>query len=84
MISPEKTLGVENWRESMAKICTAKEAVESISEGMSIIIGGFLNVGTPEGLVEALVEKGAGKLTMISNDTSFAGKGIEKLQDKWQ
>ncbi len=84
MISPEKTLGVGNWRESMAKICTAKEAVESISEGMSIMIGGFLNVGTPEGLIDALVEKGVGKLTMISSDTSFAGRGNGKLQDNKQ
>jgi acetate CoA/acetoacetate CoA-transferase alpha subunit len=74
----------KKWRESMAKICTAKEAVVNISEGMSVMIGGFLNVGTPEGLVEALVEKGVGKLTIISNDTGFVGKGIGKLQDNKQ
>lgn len=65
----------------MAEICTAKEAVERISDGMSVMIGGFLAVGTPESLVDALVEKGATNLTLIANDTAFPGKGVGKLQD---
>lgn len=68
----------------MAEICTAKEAVDRIRDGMSIMIGGFLNVGTPEGLVQALVEKNVLRLTLISNDTGFPGKGIGKLQDHHQ
>ncbi len=68
----------------MVKICTAKEAVESISEGMSVMIGGFLNVGAPETLIQALVEKGVKNLIIISNDTGFTGKGIGKLQDHKQ
>lgn len=68
----------------MPQICTAREAADYILDGMSIMVGGFLNVGTPEGLVQALVEKGVSKLTLISNDTGFAGKGIGKLQDHRQ
>lgn len=68
----------------MAEICTAQEAVSRIRDGMSIMVGGFLNVGTPEGLVQALVEKGVIKLTLISNDTGFVGKGIGRLQDNRQ
>lgn len=68
----------------MKKICTAKEAIGNIQDGMSVMVGGFLNVGTPEGLVQALVEKGAIKLTLICNDTGFSGKGIGKLQDHRQ
>lgn len=68
----------------MAKFCTANEAVAHILDGMSVMVGGFLNVGTPEGLVQALVEKGAINLTLISNDSGFPGKGIGKLQDHRQ
>lgn len=65
----------------MAKFCTAQEAIACIGNGMTVMIGGFLNVGTPEGLVQALVEKGASQLTLISNDTGIPGKGIGTLQD---
>jgi len=85
-VGNKKFIGYDNNEvgESMVKICTAKEAVETISEGMSIMIGGFLNVGAPENLIQALVEKGVKNLTIISNDTGFAGKGIGKLQDHKQ
>lgn len=72
------------WGMKMAKLCTAQEAVECIQDGMSVMVGGFLNVGTPEGLVHALVEKGATKLTLISTDSGFPGKGTGKLQDHGQ
>lgn len=65
----------------MKPVITAREAVKHISPGMSVMIGGFLNVGTPEGLIEALVEQGTDQLTVICNDTAFPGKGIGKLQD---
>lgn len=68
----------------MAEMCTAQEAIERIQDGMTVMIGGFLNVGTPEELVQALVEKGVIELTLISNDTGFSGKGIGKLQDHHQ
>jgi acetate CoA/acetoacetate CoA-transferase alpha subunit len=65
----------------MTKICTAAEAVKEITEGMSIMIGGFLGVGTPEGLVQALVNLGTKNLTVITNDSAFPGVGVGKLQD---
>jgi acetate CoA/acetoacetate CoA-transferase alpha subunit len=68
----------------MANICTAKEAVRNIKEGMSIMVGGFLGVGTPESLVQALVDQGTGSLTVITNDTAFAGIGVGKIQDSKQ
>jgi acetate CoA/acetoacetate CoA-transferase alpha subunit len=70
--------------DSMVKICTANEAVKDISEGMCIMIGGFLGVGTPDGLVQALVEKGTKNLTVITNDSAFPGVGVGKLQDSKQ
>ena len=40
------------------KIKTAEEAVEDIKDGASIMVGGFMATGTPEVLIDALVEKG--------------------------
>ena len=63
----------------MAKIITPQAAAELIRDGMTLMIGGFLAVGTPEKLVDALVAKGAKNLTVIGNDTAFPDKGIGKL-----
>ncbi|HWR45152.1 CoA transferase subunit A [Sporomusa sp.] len=65
----------------MAKFCTASEAVKCVCDGMSVMVGGFLAVGTPENLLDALVDHGATNLTLIANDTAFPGKGVGKLQD---
>ena len=40
------------------KIMTAKEAVAGVQDGMTIMVGGFLGTGSPEVLMDALVEKG--------------------------
>lgn len=54
-------------------------AAAMIPEGASLMIGGFMAVGTPERLIDALVARGVGKLTIIANDTAMPGKGIGKL-----
>jgi len=46
---------------------------------MTVMIGGFLACGTPESLIDALVQKGVKDLTVIANDTAFPDKGIGKL-----
>lgn len=56
-----------------------KEAVSKIKDGMTVMIGGFLACGTPEKIVDALVETGVKDLTIIGNDTSFTDRGIGKL-----
>lgn len=63
----------------MNKIVTIEEAISHIKDGMTVMIGGFLAVGTPEKLVDSLVEKGVKNLTIIANDTGFPDKGIGKL-----
>lgn len=55
------------------------EAVARIPEGATLMIGGFMGVGTPEGLVDELVRQGKRDLTVIANDTAAPGKGIGKL-----
>jgi acetate CoA/acetoacetate CoA-transferase alpha subunit len=43
------------------------------------MIGGFMGVGTPEGLVDELLRQGKHDLTVIANDTALPGVGIGKL-----
>ena len=61
------------------KILTAKEAIAGIKDGSSIMVGGFMCCGTPEILIDALVEKGTKDLTIICNDAGVPGRGVGKL-----
>lgn len=64
----------------MAKVVSIDEAVKKINDGMTIMIGGFLDCGVPKKLVNALVEKGVKDLTLISNDSGFANtNGVGQL-----
>ena len=63
----------------MSKLSTISEAVAKVKDGMTIMIGGFLANGTPEKLVDALVESGVKDLTLIVNDTAFPDRGCGKL-----
>ncbi|MGI6258054.1 MAG: CoA transferase subunit A [Anaerovoracaceae bacterium] len=61
------------------KLKTAKEAVAQIKDGASVMVGGFMACGTPEILIDALVEHGAKDLTIICNDAGVPGRGVGKL-----
>ncbi|WP_202708039.1 acetate CoA-transferase subunit alpha [Sporosalibacterium faouarense] len=63
----------------MNKIISIEAAIDNIKDGMTIMIGGFLGVGTPHKIVDALVEKGVKDLTIIANDTAFPEIGLGKL-----
>ena len=58
---------------------TLRDAVGHIPNGASLMIGGFMGVGTPEGLVDELLRQGERELTVIANDTAVPGVGIGKL-----
>lgn len=57
----------------------AEAAAALIPDGASLLIGGFMAVGTPERLIDALLTRGAQGLTVIANDTAMPGRGIGKL-----
>ena len=63
----------------MNKRITIEEAVSKIKDGQTIMVGGFLAVGTPESLIDALVAKGVKDLTLICNDTGFVDRGVGKM-----
>jgi len=54
-------------------------AVALIPDGASVMIGGFMGVGTPEIVVDELVRQGKRGLTIIANDTAMPAVGIGKL-----
>lgn len=56
-----------------------RAAAELIPEGASLMIGGFMAVGSPERLIDAIVARGVGGFTIIANDTAMPGRGIGKL-----
>ncbi len=66
------------------KTRTAQEAVAEIKDGATIMVGGFMACGTPEILIDALVEKGVKRLTIICNDAGVPGRGVGKLLSNGQ
>lgn len=63
----------------MSKLISLKEAVSKVKDGMTIMVGGFLANGTPESIIDALVESGVKNLTLVCNDTAYPDKGVGKL-----
>src|SRR4029078_8198699 len=60
---------------------SVEEAVAMIPPGASVMVGGFMGVGTPERLLDEVVRQTKSDLSLISNDAATPGKGIGKLFD---
>jgi len=56
-----------------------ENAVAMIPDGATLMIGGFMGVGTPERVMDELVRQGKRGLTVIANDNAMPGIGIGKL-----
>jgi acetate CoA/acetoacetate CoA-transferase alpha subunit len=56
-----------------------QESVAMIPDGASLMVGGFLAVGTPERVIDEIVRQRKRDLTVIGNDTATPDKGIGKL-----
>ena len=61
------------------KLMTLQDATGFFRDGMTIMVGGFMGIGPPSRLVEALLESGVRDLTLIANDTAFVDTGIGPL-----
>lgn len=61
------------------KLVSLEKALDLIKDGDVVMYGGFIGVGTPETIVDGLVAKKTGNLTIIGNDTGKPGKGVSKL-----
>lgn len=63
----------------MKKVVDKNELRHLLKDGISIMFGGFMACGTPEGLVDLLLEMNVKDLTLICNDAGFPDRGIGKL-----
>lgn len=66
----------------MREAISPEEAAALVPDGARVMIGGFMGVGSPHRLIEALVARGARGLTVIGNDTGKPGLGIGRLVEE--
>jgi len=58
---------------------SAADAVAEITDGSTVLIGGFGNAGQPMELIDALMECGATDLTVVNNNAGQADAGLALL-----
>lgn len=64
----------------MKKKCISiQQAAKLFYDGMTIMVGGFMGVGTPPHLITTLLNSGVKNLTVIANDTGRIDIGIGPL-----
>jgi acetate CoA/acetoacetate CoA-transferase alpha subunit len=63
------------------KAVPAEEAIAMIPNGATVMIGGFMGVGSPERLLDELVRQKKNELIIIANDAAVPGRGVGKLID---
>jgi 3-oxoadipate CoA-transferase alpha subunit len=60
-------------------ITDAREAVSAVKDGDTVLVGGFGMAGMPVELIDALIEHGAGDLTIVSNNAGNGDTGLAAL-----
>lgn len=63
----------------MVKFIDPQETIKFFQSGQSIMIGGFLNCGSPSVVIDMLLKTDIDNLTLIANDTSFPETDRGKL-----
>jgi acetate CoA/acetoacetate CoA-transferase alpha subunit len=63
----------------MKKPTSLEKAIAMIPENATVMVGGFMGVGSPQRLIDELVRQGRGGLTLICNDTARPGVGVGRL-----
>jgi acetate CoA/acetoacetate CoA-transferase alpha subunit len=62
-----------------AKLLSINDFKKLLKDGMTLMVGGFMTDGTPEQLIDAVVECGVKNLTLINNDGGYPERGVGKL-----
>ena len=63
----------------MAQVVSKEFVGSLVPVGATVMVGGFLKCGTPQGLIEAVIQSGVHDLTLIANDTCFPDSGRGRL-----
>lgn len=63
-------------------VSTIEDAVSAISDGATVLIGGFGRAGQPVELIDALIAQGARDLTVVSNNAGNGDGGLAALLAK--
>ena len=61
------------------RVSTVAESVSDITDGSTVMIGGFGEAGSPIELIHALIDQGAGDLTVVNNNTGSGEVGLAAL-----
>ena len=61
------------------RVDSPEDAVAEVFDGAVVMVGGFGRSGVPEGLTDALSDRGARRLTVISNNAGTGETGIACL-----
>ncbi|MEO8411277.1 MAG: acetate CoA-transferase subunit alpha [Propionivibrio sp.] len=64
---------------SQSKIYSYAQLRTRFKDGMSLLCGGFMGVGTPDGIVQEILDSGVRDLTLIGSDTARPDTGIGVL-----
>ncbi|MGD9910428.1 MAG: 3-oxoacid CoA-transferase subunit A [Candidatus Izemoplasmatales bacterium] len=63
----------------MKAFITKQEFMKILKDHQTIMVGGFLTNGTPEKLIDYVLESNVSDLTIICNDAGYPDKGVGKL-----
>ncbi len=61
------------------QVASVSEAVEDLSDGATVMVGGFGEAGSPIELIHALIDQGATDLTVVNNNTGSGEVGLAAL-----
>lgn len=64
---------------SRDKLIPDHDLKRRFADGASIMFGGFMGCGTPDTIVDLILDSGAKNLTLIGNDTAFPDTGVGRL-----
>ena len=60
-------------------VASVEAALADVSDGSTILVGGFGGAGVPEELIDALIAQGAKDLTIVNNNAGNAEFGVAAL-----
>lgn len=63
----------------MDKVVSIEQALSSIKDETTMMIGGFMASGSPETLIDYLCQTEVKNLTLICNDTGLIDQGVGKM-----